>query len=107
VILAGVVSLFITVLDRGSRAAIVQDDSPQMQTIEQERMAEFYFRILSWLSDITPRAAKPATSHPQSAPVPHVVKSPRQRPRLGRIEFCKFHSRQNPFTNKLCAHNLN
>ena len=77
-ILAGVVSLFSILADRGSRASMVKDDSLQMQTVEQERMAAIYFRILSWLSDLTPRAAEPAKANPQPAPGPQVVKAPRR-----------------------------
>ena len=53
-------SLVSIVANRGAQASMVRNDSVQMQTIEQERMAEFYFRILSWLSDLRPRAADPA-----------------------------------------------
>jgi hypothetical protein len=86
---------------------MVRDDSLQMQTVEQERAAELYFRILSWLSDVTPRATKPAKANPQPAPAPRVVKSPRQRVRQGRIEFCVFRDAHNLATGKLRAPNLN
>lgn len=106
-ILAGIVSLFSLIADRGSRASTVRDDSIRMQTVEQERMADFYFRILSWLSDLTPRTAKPAKNHPQSVPAPHVVKSPRQHVRQGRVEFCLYRYAENLVALKLCDHRLN
>ncbi len=86
---------------------MVRDDSLQMQTVEQERAAEFYFRVLSWLSDITPRTAKPAKASPQPTPAPRVVKSPRQRVRQGRIEYCVFRYARNLTTGKLRVPNLN
>lgn len=106
-ILAGVVSLFSIAADRGSRAAMVGDDSLQMQTVEQERMAAFYFRILSWLSDVTPRAAEPAKANPQPAPAPQPTKAPRRRQRQGRIELCTLPSGQNLAAGKRRAGNLN
>jgi hypothetical protein len=106
-ILAGVVSLFSILADRGSKASMVRDDSLQMQTVEQERMAAIYFQILSWLSDISPRAIEPANSNPQSAPVPQVVKLPRRSDGQGRIELCTFRSRKNLVASQHHARNLN
>ncbi|MGA2984273.1 MAG: hypothetical protein ABSG32_10675 [Terriglobia bacterium] len=105
-LLAGVVSLFSMVAGRGSRASMVSPVSLQMQTVEQERMAAIYFRILSWLSDVTPRATEPAKANPQPAAVPQVLKSPRRRARPGRIEFCTLHAAQNLAARKLRARNL-
>ncbi len=102
-ILAGVVSLFSIVADRGSRASIVRNDSLQMQTVEQERMAEFYFRILSWLSGVIPRAAEPVKASPQPAPVPQCTTAPRRRVHPARIELCTFHSGLTLAANKLRA----
>jgi hypothetical protein len=106
-ILAGAVSLFSILADRGSRAGMVRDDSLQMQTVEQERMAAIYFRVLSWLSDITPRAAEPANANPQPAPMTQVIKAPLRRERQGRIEICTFPTAQNLATGKPRARNLN
>lgn len=97
-ILAGVVSLFSILTDRGSRASMVRDDSLQMQTIEQEHMAEFYFRILSWLSDLTPRSTHPVKANPQPPPTPQIIKSPQRHERPGRIELCRL-----PFVQILAA----
>ena len=94
-ILAGVVSLFSILADRGSRGSMVRDSSLQTQTVEQERVAAIYFQMLSWLSDLNPRAVEPAKANPQPAPVPQVVKSLRRRERPGRIEFCRNPSGQN------------
>jgi hypothetical protein len=66
--LAGMVSLFSILATRSSRAGMVREDSLQMQTVEQERMAALYFRILSWLSDVTPRATEPVKATPEPAP---------------------------------------
>lgn len=106
-ILAGVVSLFSIAADRGSRAGMVRDDSLQMQTVEQERMAAFYFRILSWLSDLTPRAAEPAKANPQPAHVPQSTKAPRRRARQGRIELCTLRSGKNLPAGKTSARTFN
>ena len=93
-------SLFSILADRGARASMVRDDSLQMQTVEQERMAEFYFRILSWLSDVIPRAAEPAKATSQAAPQRQTVKSPRRPDRQGRIDLCAFHYVQNLVAGK-------
>jgi hypothetical protein len=106
-ILAGVVSLFSILADHVGPAGMVREDSVQMQTVEQERLAGFYFHILSWLSQITPRAAEPVKAHPQPAPVPQVIKSPRRRERPGRIELCTFTSVQNLATGNRTTHQLN
>lgn len=106
-ILAGVVSLFSMAAGRSSGAGTVRDDSLQMQTIEQERMAAFYFRILSWLSDLTPRTAQPAKANPQPAPTPQVIKTPRRRERPGRIELCTLPCAQKLAAAKRGARNFN
>ena len=68
-ILAGVVSLFSILAGRGAKASMVKDDSLQMQTVEQERIAEFYFRTLSWLSDVIPQGSGTCESYlPSRAP---------------------------------------
>jgi hypothetical protein len=106
-ILAGVVSLFSILSDHVSQAGKVRDDSVQMQTVEQERLAAFYFHILSWLSQITPRSAEPVKAHPQPAPVPQIIKAPRRREHPGRVELCTFTSVQNPAIGNRNTHHLN
>ena len=106
-ILAGVVSLFSIVADRGSRASLVRNDSLQMQTVEQERMAEFYFRILSWLSDVIPRKAEPVKASPPPAPMRQTPRTPRRREHQGRIELCTLRSGQTLAASKLRAPHLN
>jgi len=102
-ILAGVVSLFSIVADRSSRASTVRSDSLQMQSVEQERMAELYFHILSWLSDVIPRGADPVKANPQPAPVPPSTTAPRRRAHPGRIELCALRSGQILAVSKLRA----
>jgi len=106
-ILAGVVSLFSIAADPGSRASMGGDNSLQMQTVEQERMAEIYFRILSWLSDVTPRAEEPAKTHALPAPMPKVIKAAPHRERQCKIELCTFRSGKNPAANEPHQHNIN
>jgi len=106
-ILAGVVSLFSILADHVSQAGMVREDSLQMQTVEQERMAAFYLHIFSWLSQITSRPAEPVKAHPQPAPVPQVIKSPRRGVSRGRIEPCTFHSGQNLAAGNRTTHHLN
>jgi hypothetical protein len=106
-ILAGVVSLFSIVADRGARATVVRNDSLQMQTVEQERMAEFYFRILSWLSDVIPRAAERVKARPQPAPIPQSIRTPRRRARPGRLELCTLRTGQTYAVSKLRTRHLN
>ncbi|HXW15122.1 MAG TPA: hypothetical protein VEN79_11485 [Terriglobia bacterium] len=106
-ILAGVVSLFSIAATRKSPGSAVKDDSLQMQTVEQERMAAIYFRILSWLADVTPRAAEPVKANPQPAPVLPAGKTPRRGERRGRVELCALHSAQSLAASKYRARNLN
>ena len=106
-IMAGMVSLFSILATRSSPAGMVREDSLQMQTVEQERMAALYFRILSWLSDVTPRATEPVKANPQPAPVPHVEKKPRRHERQGSVELCTFPSAQNLAASKRRTRNVN
>jgi hypothetical protein len=106
-ILAGVVSLFSIIADRGTKAGVVRQDSLQMQTIEQERMVEVYFRVLSWLSDFTPRAADPERASPQLAPVSQLVKTPTRPTGQGRIQLCTLRSAPNVAARNRRAHNFN
>jgi hypothetical protein len=87
-ILAGVVSLFSLVEDRSSSAKMVKEDSLQTQTVEQERMAAIYFRILSWLSNVNPKGQEPAKATPQPVSAHQVEKTPQRTARPGRIELC-------------------
>jgi len=100
-ILAGVVSAFSILMDGGSRAGKTGDHSLQIQTVEQERMAAIYFRVLSWLSSVTPRATEPPRADPQPAPVLKPTMTPPRRQRPGRIELCTFHSRRDSPADKL------
>lgn len=86
-ILAGVISLSSALSSRNPRAGAVRDDSLQIQTVEQERIAEIYFRILSWFSGLMPCNPVPAKANPQPAPQP-IKAVPRQHQRPGRIELC-------------------
>ncbi len=106
-ILAGVVSLFSILAGRGAKASMVKDDSLQMQTVEQERIAEFYFRTLSWFSDVIPRAAEPAKATPQAAPQRQTVKSTRRPDHQCRIDLCAFHYVQNLVAGKSRARSSN
>ena len=95
-ILAGVISLASVLLGRNSTAGTVKHDSLQMQTMEQERMAALYFRILSWLSDVTPGAKTPGKVTAPTPSTPHIIKAPPSRhEHAGRVEFCAFHSAHN------------
>ena len=106
-ILAGAVSLGSVVANRGAQAGTARNDSVQMQTIEQERMAELYFRVLSWLSGLKTRATDPATATPHTSTSPKPVKSPPRGMRRSRIEFCTFSSARNPPNSKPTAYSLN
>jgi hypothetical protein len=93
-ILAGIVSTFSLFADHGSRANRVRSDSLQVQTVEQERMAAVYFRVLSWLSTVTPRPAESAQADPQPASLPQPPNAPQRRVQPGRVVLCAFHPRQ-------------
>jgi hypothetical protein len=89
-ILAGVVSLYSSIAGRVSGAATVQDNSLQMQTVEQERVAAIYFRILSWLSDVTHRNSERVQAKPQSAAEPRVTRRLPRRQCQASIVLCAF-----------------
>jgi hypothetical protein len=106
-ILAGVVSLFGSFADRNTRADTVTTNSLQAQTVEQEHLAAVYFRILSWLSEITFQPTQRVKAHPQRVPMPKVGKTPRGRGRPDRMEFCAFDYGQSPATINLRASRFN
>ncbi len=106
-ILAGVVSLFSLIATSTSRAGMVRDHSPQVQMMEQQRMAAVYFRILSWLSDVTPRPAEHAKSNPQPAGARQGVASPDPPAHHSSIELCTFPSAQNSATVNHRTRHLN
>jgi len=91
-ILAGVMSLVSLVTDRMTGASASRSDLLTIQNVEQERMAEFYFRVLSWLSGLKPQAAAPSNTSPKSPAERKVVKSPQRGDRRGKIEFCSYSS---------------
>jgi hypothetical protein len=106
-ILAGVVSIYSLVASRVSGAAAVQDNSLQMQTVEQERVAEIYFQVLSWLSDVTHRTAEPAQAKPQRATEPQVVNGSRHRECKVSVALCAFRYAHDLAVGKSHAGNMN
>jgi hypothetical protein len=106
-ILAGVVSLYSIIAGRVSRAAAVQDNSVQMQTVEQERVAAIYFRVLSWLSDVTHRSSERVQARPQSAAEPRVAGRQRRRECQANIALCAFHYAHDLASGKSRAPSLN
>ena len=70
-ILAGLVSLFSIVATRRSPASTVRDDSLQMQTVEQERMAAIYFR--DFVLAFRRYAAGDGTRESQPPTRPHIT----------------------------------
>jgi len=74
-ILAGLVSLVGIFAERNSRAKMAKEDPLKVQTVEQERMATLYFRILSWLSDVAPKGAAPPKAAPQPPRVSQAAKT--------------------------------
>lgn len=87
-ILAGVVSLVSIYTERSSRAKMAKEDPLQVQTVEQERMAALYFRILSWLSDVAPKGSAPPKAPPQPPRVSQAVKTWRAPTDRGKVELC-------------------
>jgi hypothetical protein len=106
-ILAGVVSLVSIAADRNSHASMLREDPVQMQTVEQERLAAVYFRVLSWISDVIPRSEEPAKAHPRSAPAPQVVKSPHRTALKCNIELCAFRYMRDLAASNRSARHLN
>ena len=99
-ILAGMMSAFSVFADRGSRADRTGENPLRLQTVEQERTAALYFRILSWLSTVTRRPAEPVKADPQPSPAQQPTQAMRPRTCQVRFEFCAFHSRQDLAANK-------
>jgi hypothetical protein len=107
-ILAGAVSLFSFVVDRHTRQSADDTDTIQMQTAEQERIADDYFRVLSWLSDVsTPSTTQPIVTKSQPAAAPEVPEEPHQMIPAGRIELCSFPVLQRMVPAHCHLHNFN
>jgi hypothetical protein len=106
-ILAGVVSLSSSFLGRDSRAGTVRADSLQVQTVQQEHLAAVYFRILSWLSEITPQSTQRVKANHRPAPTHKDLRTPRRSGRPDRMEFCAFDYTQNPATINSRASSFN
>jgi hypothetical protein len=106
-ILAGVVSFYSIIAGRVSGAATVQDNSLQMQTVEQERVAAIYFQVLSWLSDVTHRTTEPVQSKPQPAAEPRVAKGPRRSECQVSIALCAFRYAHDLASGRSRARSLN
>jgi hypothetical protein len=86
--LAGVVSLVSILTERNSRMKMAKEDPLKVQTVEQERMAELYFRILSWLSDLAPKGSAPPKAAPQSPRVSQALKTWHAPAGRGKVELC-------------------
>ena len=106
-IVAGVVSLFSLVSDRRSRAGMVTDNSLQMQTVEQERVAAVYFRVLSWVSDLTSRPSAPAKPIVRRTRPPQTTKTPLRHEGQCRVELCALRSGKNPSAAKQHTQRIN
>ena len=106
-ILAAVVSACSLVAGRVSGATPVQDNSLQMQTVEQERVAAIYFQVLSWLSDVTHRTAEPVQAKPQPAAEPQVAKGPRHRECKVSFALCAFRYAHDLALGKSHARSMN
>jgi hypothetical protein len=106
-IIAGVVSLYSIVASRVSGATVTQDNSLQMQTVEQERVAAIYFRVLSWVSGITAHKAGPSQLKPQPGGAPQTVHHQRQSEWRPSISFCAFHAAHDFALRKFHGHILN
>ena len=106
-LLAGLAFIFSLIADRSSKATTDRGGSLQVQTVEQERMAEIYFRVLSWISDLTPRAKAAVTPQTRIAPTAQTVKVSTLASRPCRVEICVYHTTQNPLARRRQACNLN
>jgi hypothetical protein len=91
-ILAGVVSLFSILAEGRSGTRMAGDDSLRIQTVEQERVAALYFRVLSWLTEITSPKAPAAKSQSQPTPAQAGVRSASSPTCQSKTELCTFRS---------------
>lgn len=71
VIAAGLVSVFSLIATSRTRPTVTNHDSVQVQTVEQEHIAAIYFRVLSWLSDVTPQPVEAAGKSTKAASAPY------------------------------------
>jgi hypothetical protein len=73
-ILAGIVSACSLIASWRSGAAVGREQPMQVQTVEQERIATLYFRVLTWISDVSPRKSEPKPETPRSHSDPFPVR---------------------------------
>ena len=106
-ILAGIVAAYSLLAGRNSSASMRPDDSLQIQTVEQERMVATYFRVLSWLSDLSEHETPPRQALPQRASLAQPAKSVPSTWRPVRVSLCAFRSAREFATSSIRAHLLN
>jgi len=71
-------------------------DSLQVQTVEQERMAAMYFRVLTWLAEIAPQGPEPAKVLPESPRAPLSAKPLHPPASQGKVELCSLAAGHRP-----------
>jgi len=86
--LAGLVLLVSFFVERRSRARMAKQDPLEVQTVEQERMAALYFRILSWLSDVAPKGSASPKVSPQPPRVSEAVRTRHAAASRGKVALC-------------------
>ncbi len=112
-ILAGMIAFGSLLASRSSVASPVPDDSLQIQTVEQERMAATYFRVLSWLTavsqhdDVSQHDSAPAQSTTTNVSVTQAAKTPQSTWQPVRVSLCMFRSARDFATEKFRAHIMN
>src|SRR5690349_17718349 len=69
-ILAGVVAFGTLIARWSSGTVMARDAPPELQSVEQERIALGYLRVLTWFSDLTQHTAAPPPAIPQTHVAP-------------------------------------
>jgi len=100
--------LFLTLISLSLFAFLTKRSAPasretiQVQTVEQERMAALYFRVLSFLSDVLP---KKTTATPPASPRSEVKKTGITPAARGKMELCTFVAEHDNNGNKCSTQN--
>jgi hypothetical protein len=87
-LLCGLIAPIAILAGRFSPAPVAKEDTLQVQTVEQERMAAVYFRILSWLADVTPAGSPASGTAPQPSRAPLAVKASQGSADHTKVELC-------------------
>ena len=97
--LAGVVAFGTLIASWSSGTVMARDTSPELQSVEQERIALGYLRVLAWFSDLT----QPHPAMPQHLVAPPSEKKAQNDGHLN-VALCAFRSARNFAATRFHSH---